>query len=230
MAHPINELSENREMYLVRLAGLLEDGQASLVPLHLLADELAIMPASVNEMVRKLDEEGLVRYVPYKGVELLAEGARVAQSVLRRHRLWEVFFVEKLKLDPDEADELACRLEHITPLDVAERLSEYLGRPNRSPLGREIPPSDAVEQPRPGMRLNEASVDEALEVVRLACTGQDRSFLHEQGIQQGARVRLEGVGRHKELLLESEKGLVCVSAELGATIFVERVPEAEATR
>jgi DtxR family Mn-dependent transcriptional regulator len=93
-------LSESMEMYLVTIARLRTDGEP--VPLSLLADTLCISPVSVNEMCRKLQNQGLVLYRPYKGVSLTDEGEQRACYILRCHRLWEVFLAEAVQVTGDD--------------------------------------------------------------------------------------------------------------------------------
>ena len=114
------ELSDSMQMYLVTIARLRDNGNP--VPLSLLADTLSISPVSVNEMCRKLQDQGLVVYQPYRGALLTDVGDERACHILRRHRLWEVFLVDKLGFDYDEAHNVACQLEHATPDAVADRL------------------------------------------------------------------------------------------------------------
>nr|NIW41516.1 metal-dependent transcriptional regulator [candidate division Zixibacteria bacterium] len=71
-----------------------------------LASALSVQPVSVNQMIRKMDEEGLVNYHPYKGVEFKPEGRQLVLRILRYRRLWEVFLVTHLKMPLDEADKL----------------------------------------------------------------------------------------------------------------------------
>ena len=89
-------LSESMEMYLVTIARLRVDSQP--VPLSQLAEMLSISPVSVNEMCRKLQDQGFAVYQPYKGVSLTPEGEQRTFYILRRHRLWEVFLVQKSRL------------------------------------------------------------------------------------------------------------------------------------
>lgn len=117
-------MSESIEMYLLRVALLQEANEP--VPVPQLAQELSISPVSAHEMCRKLTEKGLVQYEPYKGVTLTTEGDVLAQRVLRCRRLWETFFVEKLGIEPAQADEMACRFEHVTPDALAEQLAAFL--------------------------------------------------------------------------------------------------------
>ena len=123
MAHP--NMSEAEEMYMITLAKLAERGVQSPVPLTLLAEELAVLPVSANQMVHKLEQEGILDYVPYKGVAMRPEGRRLANRTLRRRRLWELFLVDRLGLPFAEADALACRMEHITSAEVTERLAVH---------------------------------------------------------------------------------------------------------
>ncbi len=124
--HNLDEaaMSESIEMYLLRVAMLQDNGQP--VPVPQLAHELAISPVSAHEMCRKLTDRGLVQYEPYKGVTLTTQGDALAQRVLRSRELWKTFFVDKLNLAPVEADEIACRFEHVTPEEVADRLAMFL--------------------------------------------------------------------------------------------------------
>ena len=126
-------LSESEEMYLAAIARIQESKGTGPAPLSQLASSMEVLPVSANQMVRKLEEEGLVRYTPYKGVELTSAGAQAAQRILRHRRLWEIFLVELLHYTPEESDPLACRLEHILPTEAAERLAVFLG-------GRSEPP------------------------------------------------------------------------------------------
>ncbi len=132
--------SEHVENYLKNIYKLQEkEGKATTSSL---SEKLQISAASVSEMIRKLAEEGSVRYTPYKGVELTDEGRKRALRIVRRHRLWELFLVEVLKYDWDEIDEEAERLEHITSEKLEERLDRALGYPQRDPHGDVIPSAD----------------------------------------------------------------------------------------
>ena len=122
----VGATSESEEMYLITIAMAVEDGQQAPIPVPQLADALAVSRVSANEMVKKLDARGLIEYVPYKGAVLRPEGELIAKRILRRRRLWSVFLAEQLGLTPQAADAVACEFEHVTPADVAQRLSEFL--------------------------------------------------------------------------------------------------------
>ena len=119
-------LSESEEMYLVTIAKLIENGKPSPISISVLAHEMDILPVSANQMIRKLAEQGLVNYMPYRGVELNDSGKQKATQIIRYRRLWEVFLVKNLDVSVREAEELACRLEHITPASISDSLSSFL--------------------------------------------------------------------------------------------------------
>ena len=95
--------------------------------------------ASVTDMLRKLSEKQLVNYQKYQGVRLTALGEKVALNVIRKHRLWEVFLVEKLKFNWDEVHEIAEQLEHIDSEELVHKLDDFLGCPKFDPHGDPIP-------------------------------------------------------------------------------------------
>ena len=138
---PGDGTTPSEEMYLVTIAVAEEDGSGGPLPLAAVAHSLSISPVSANQMVHRLAERGLVDYHPYRGAVLTAAGRSAARRVLRGRRLWATFLVDRLGFGPAEADALACRLEHVTPPEVADRLSGFLGEPAVGPLGRDIPPA-----------------------------------------------------------------------------------------
>jgi DtxR family transcriptional regulator, Mn-dependent transcriptional regulator len=99
-------------------------------------------PASVTDMLKKLADKDLIQYQKYKGVTLSPSGSKVAIQLIRKHRLWEVFLVEKLKFSWEEVHEIAEQLEHIQSDDLVLRLEKYLEFPKFDPHGDPIPNMD----------------------------------------------------------------------------------------
>lgn len=192
-------LSESMQMYLVTIARLRTDGQP--VPLSRLAEALSISPVSVNEMCRKLQDQGLVIYRPYKGATLTDDGERRAFHILRRHRLWEVFLVDRLGFDYDQAHEIACQLEHATPEALADRLDVFLEHPAVNPEGEPIPNGGASDVVRILRRLTALAAGEEGHVVQRDVSDGARTFLDEQGIRPGATLQLVAVGADSVLVL-----------------------------
>jgi DtxR family transcriptional regulator, Mn-dependent transcriptional regulator len=114
------------------------------VSTNALAERLAVTPASASGMVRKLDELGLVEHVPYKGVRLTDEGARLALEMLRHHRLLELYLAEALGVPWDRVHDEAEVLEHVLSEDLEALIAAKLGNPTRDPHGDPIPSADLV--------------------------------------------------------------------------------------
>lgn len=212
-------LTESSQMYLLEIARL-RDGDEP-VPLSRLAEELSVSPVSVNEMCRKLQEQGLVIYRPYKGASLTPEGERQAHRVLQKHRLWEVFLVEKLGYAYEEAHEAACQLEHGTSDPLAQRLDEFLDRPSANPLGQPIPRPDDEIPLRKTLPLTEMSVGGKGHVVQyeddssLPC-----DFLRERGLRPGSCFKVL-ITTRDSMLIETPKGQVSLARNLAKAISVE---------
>ena len=216
--------SESEQMYIVTTARLVEDGIEEPVPLSALAQELSILPVSVNQMARKLEEAGLASYQPYKGLQLTERGWGLARRILRNRRLWEVFLVERLHLPMDEAESMACRLEHVTTGEVAERLSEHLGNPRLSPRGKSIPAFESSTVKINWFPLTALKVNQRARVVQIEANGGVRSFLSGEGISSGIIISLLAAGSAGDILVEASERLVHLSSRVAAAILVK--PEA----
>jgi len=211
--------SESEEMYLIHVAMAGEEGVEGPVGLSRLAEMLSVSPVSANQMVRKLAGRGLVQYLPYKGVELTAPGREIADQVLRGRRLWALFLAEQLGLSPARADAIACDLEHITPPDLADRLSHLLGDPTRGPQGQPIPDPG---RPTPGrsMVLSELPVGGAGTVTRVEGTSAANSFLAGEGLVPGAEVKLVARGRGGDCLVRVDSTDVHLAGQLTGSVMV----------
>lgn len=109
-----------------------------------LAKVLEVHSASVTDMLKKMDSKKLIIYEKSKGFKLTEKGKQIAISIIRKHRLWEVFLVEKLKFGWDEVHEIAEQLEHIQSEALIDRLDAYLGHPKADPHGDPIPNANGV--------------------------------------------------------------------------------------
>ena len=114
-------------------------GENTTVSTNAVAEQMETKPSSVTDMVKKLSDKGLVNYKRYKGVSLTDYGQKTALSIVRKHRLWEVFLVEKLDFSWDEVHEVAEQLEHIKSEKLVDRLDKHLGFPQVDPHGDPIP-------------------------------------------------------------------------------------------
>ncbi|MCA4900836.1 MAG: metal-dependent transcriptional regulator [Bacteroidota bacterium] len=131
-------LSLTEENYLKSIYHLSKAGAES-VTTNALAEDLNTKAASVTDMIKKLAAKDFISYEKYYGVNITAKGKAVALSVIRKHRLWETFLVQKLDFAWDEVHEVAEQLEHIQSKRLIEKLDEFLGYPKVDPHGDPIP-------------------------------------------------------------------------------------------
>jgi DtxR family transcriptional regulator, Mn-dependent transcriptional regulator len=156
------------------------------VSTNALADRLDVTPASASGMVRKLDELGLVRHVPYKGVQLTRAGARVALEVLRHHRLLETYLAENLGVPWDRVHDEAEVLEHVLSEELEALIAAKLGNPTHDPHGDPIPSADLVIEEEPTNSLAAAEPGATGVFVRISDSDpQMLRYLAERGIAPG---------------------------------------------
>lgn len=140
--------SASREDYLKAIY-VLEDESQGPVSTNALSERVQAKPASVSGMLKQLAEGGWVDHTAYRGVSLTAAGRGIAVDVIRRHRLWEVFLVDRLGFGWDEVHNLAEQLEHVEHAELMNRLDAFLGHPAFDPHGDPIPRADGtVVDPR----------------------------------------------------------------------------------
>ncbi len=120
----------------------LERKYPSGVSTNALAEQMETKASSVTDMIRKLSDKDLVNYKKYQGVKLSKSGKHTAISVIRKHRLWEVFLVEKLGFNWDEVHDVAEQLEHIHSEKLIQELDRFLEYPTRDPHGDPIPDAE----------------------------------------------------------------------------------------
>jgi DtxR family Mn-dependent transcriptional regulator len=128
---------------------------SSTVQTNAIAEKMNTRAASVTDMLKKLADKKLIDYIRYQGVSLTEAGKNAAVKVVRKHRLWEVFLVEKLKFGWDEVHDIAEELEHINSPVLVERLDAFLDFPKRDPHGDPIPDKNGIFEPSLNIHLNE---------------------------------------------------------------------------
>ncbi|MCX6134968.1 MAG: metal-dependent transcriptional regulator [Ignavibacteriales bacterium] len=213
--------SENVEDYLKSIYKLQEGG--GRVSTSSLSEWLGVSAPSVTEMIKKLADEGILTYAPYKGVELTAEGRKSALKILRRHRLWELFLVEVLKYPWHEIHEEADRLEHLTSERLERRLDEALGHPRKDPHGDVIPAIDGSIEQIEYRSLSQVESGETVTVARVNdADSQALQYASRLGISLNKKVRVkEHIGFDGSIRVEIGRKEQFVSAKLAENIFVE---------
>lgn len=135
------KLTQSEENYLKAIFTLSQEGKGP-ISTNDLAEKMTTKASSVTDMLKKLGEKNLLEYQKYQGCQLTALGSSCALAIIRKHRLWETFLVDKLHFGWEEVHEIAEQLEHIQSAELTNRLDEFLGFPKVDPHGEPIPGKD----------------------------------------------------------------------------------------
>ena len=215
-------LSFAEENYLKAIYHLSEHGTAT-VSTNAIAEVLNTKAASVSDMLKKLSQKQVIDYQRYQGVRITESGKKGALMVIRKHRLWEVFLVEKLKFNWDEVHDVAEQLEHIKSPLLIKRLDEFLGFPKVDPHGDPIPDENGEIVTKPRMPLAEMAQGARGQMV--AVDDSSTVFLQyvdKVGLYIGAKLevleRVEFDGS-LELRLDDSRQLF-VSQQVAQNIFI----------
>ena len=159
------------------------------VSTNAIAETLRTSPAAVTDMLQRLHEKGLVVYQKYQGVSISKKGKTYALQVIRKHLLWEVFLVEKLKFGWEEVHEVAEQLEHIQSPLLIQRLDDFLGNPAYSPHGSPIPNTFGLSTHKAGVTLTNVEAGKSGIIVAVKdSTPQFLQYLSKRGIYLRAKI------------------------------------------
>lgn len=193
------------------------------VQTNAIAEKMQTKAASVTDMIKKLADKQLVDYKKYQGVQLTASGKSAAVNIVRKHRLWEVFLVEKLNFKWDEVHDIAEELEHIQSPDLVERLDEFLGFPKSDPHGDPIPDKSGRFAPVPFIKLNKLKATE--QGLIMGVSEHSSAFLkhlEKSGLTLGKMIKIIEINDFDgsvELSLEQKK--ISVSREVAKHILIK---------
>jgi DtxR family Mn-dependent transcriptional regulator len=191
-----------------------------------IAKNLGISSAAATDMARNLANKKLIKYVKYQGMELTDAGKLLALGVVRKHRLWETFLHEILKLDLHEIHREAEMLEHQTSDFLADRICEYLGNPSFDPHGDPIPGTnnDYLEKEN-SLTLNQVTKGEVYQIIRL--NGSEKAFFDfciENDLNLDSVVRV--TKQYPELnMIEIEKNnaKILLNFDFSSKIYVKKM-------
>jgi DtxR family Mn-dependent transcriptional regulator len=200
----------------------LSQKSSGAVQTNSIAENIGTKPASVTDMLKKLADKKLIDYVKYQGVSLTKIGQLTAIGIVRKHRLWEVFLVDKLKLKWDEVHEIAEELEHINSDLLVERLDEFLGRPTTDPHGDSIPDKDGNFHTVNLIKLNELNAGNTGMIVGVSeHSSAYLKHLEKLGLTLGKEIQVVEVVEYDgsvELILENKK--VNISRDIAKHILI----------
>ncbi|MDP5093560.1 MAG: metal-dependent transcriptional regulator [Polaribacter sp.] len=215
--------SQSEENYLKAIFHL-TTAEKKGISTNAIAEKLATKPSSVTDMIRKLSDKKVVSYKKYYGVALTNSGRKIAANIVRKHRLWEVFLVEKLQFSWDEVHDVAEQLEHIQSPKLIQQLDHFLGFPTQDPHGDPIPDQNGnlktIEK-----RLLSSLVKNEVGV----CIGVDDSsseflqFLDKRGITLGKQIKvLEKEAFDDSLIIEINQQKMTISKKIANNLYIQK--------
>lgn len=201
----------------------LERKLKSEVSTNALAERMQTRASSVTDMMQKLADKKMLVYKKYKGVQLTEKGKKAAAYVVRKHRLWEVFLVDKLKFHWDEVHEIAEQMEHINSVELIKRLDAFLGHPDFDPHGDPIPDKDGNIK-----KAEKRLLSELIKNQIGICVGVKESspeylqYLDKKKISIGTKINVLG----KEffdgsMMIQVERDQFFVSKQIAENLYVQ---------
>jgi len=212
------------ENYIKAIYHLSSNGTEN-VNTNAIAEAMSTKASSATDMIKKLSEKNYADYKKYQGVTLTEKGKRVAVNIIRKHRLWEVFLVEKLNFTWDEVHEVAEHLEHIKSDKLIDELDAFLEHPTHDPHGDPIPDKDGNFQHIDKIVLAKANIG-----VAYKCVGVDDTstaflqYLDSNGIALGTMITVI----HKEpydnsVKIQLKDTEIVVSQSVAKNLYLKKV-------
>ena len=195
------------------------------VSTNAIAEMMETKASSVTDMLKKLADKDLVNYIKYQGVSLTNKGKLTAKMIVRKHRLWEVFLVEKLNFPWDEVHDIAEQLEHIKSEQLINKLDDFLGNPTEDPHGDPIPNAKGQIIPIEKQLLSELSENQTGICVGVKDSSSEfLKYLDKQGIALGSRIEIiekETFDSSLKINLDSKE--LTISNKIAGNLFVKLV-------
>jgi DtxR family Mn-dependent transcriptional regulator len=169
----------------------LSTGNNSVVSTNQITEITNTKAASVTDMLKKLAEKKLINYIKYQGVTLTEAGKNAAVNIVRKHRLWEVFLVEKLGFKWDEVHDIAEELEHINSESLINRLDDFLGNPAADPHGDPIPDRSGTIHQKKLVRISDMHQDQNGTISGVSeHSSVFLKLLEKMGLTLGTKIRI----------------------------------------
>lgn len=214
-------LSLAEENYLKAIYHLSEGGSKAVLT-NEIAEAMKTKAASVTDMIKKLSSKRFILYEKYYGVKVTKQGKGEALMLIRKHRLWETFLVQKLGFSWDEVHEIAEQLEHIQSPLLIQRLDEFLEFPLADPHGEPIPDKDGKVMVRSQRSLNELTP--GYTGIILAVKDADSGllkYLEKIGAIPGTKIRLVSKEAYDESVeIDIEGKRISISRVVSENILV----------
>lgn len=189
-----------------------------------LANYMKVKSASITDMMQKMEDMELVDYKKYQGVILTNKGTKIAIDLVRKHRLWEVFLVEKLQFNWSEVHIVAEQLEHIHSEKLIDQLAQFLGNPKWDPHGDPIPDKSGAMATREQVPLSELHKNENAIILGVSLDDEQfLRFLEETGLTIGKKIMvIAAFGFDESLQILIHNKPVNISKKVAQHILVRR--------
>jgi DtxR family transcriptional regulator, Mn-dependent transcriptional regulator len=215
--------SFTEENYLKAIYHLSEQKSDESVSTNELAEVTQTRAASVTDMLKKLADKNYINYKKYQGVKLTEKGNQLALKIIRKHRLWEVFLVDKLGFKWDEIHDLAEELEHINSMELTSKLDKFLGYPKFDPHGDPIPDEAGNLPENKTFKLSEIEKKKPLLIMGVSeDSSQFLRHLDKLGLKLGLKIMVNEISEFDqsvEIAIE-DKREIRLSAEVAKNILV----------
>ncbi|MGQ0829049.1 MAG: metal-dependent transcriptional regulator [Bacteroidota bacterium] len=213
--------SFTEENYLKAIYKLVEQ-TGDVVTTNAIAEKINTKAASVTDMLKKLADKKLINYQKYQGVSLSKKGEKVALTIIRKHRLWEMFLVEHLDFKWDEVHDIAEQLEHINSDKLVERIDKFLNYPKVDPHGDPIPDMNGKLQIQKSYPLSKYKKNDVCTVTGVV----DHSpaflqYLDRSGITLGNEIKIKDIVEFdRSLQITINKQTLFISNDVAKNILV----------
>ncbi|MDO9276105.1 MAG: metal-dependent transcriptional regulator [Lutibacter sp.] len=217
-------LSQTEENYLKAIYSLAY-ANPNNISTTLISEMLKTKASSVTDMIKKLADKDLIHYKKYQGVSLTEIGRKIAVEIVRKHRLWEVFLVNKLNYSWDEVHELAEQLEHIKSDTLTDKLEAFLEFPRHDPHGDPIPDKNGNIEHHKNLMLSSAETENSCVVIGIKDSSDSfLKFLDKLHIQLGSTLKvISKEPFDNSMLVETETSLISISNQISKNLFVKKI-------
>ncbi|MHC5202051.1 metal-dependent transcriptional regulator [Myroides sp. LJL119] len=215
-------LTYSEENYLKTIFHLSQGTQQG-ISTNAIASRIETKASSVTDMIKKLNDKKLVSYQKYQGVTLTEQGLLAAKMIVRKHRLWEVFLVDKLGFAWDEVHDVAEELEHIKSEKLIDKLDSFLDFPTHDPHGDPIPNAQGKITPTEKKLLSDITLNQKVVCVGVKDSSSDfLQYLDKQKIALGTSLEILDIEPFdNSYTIRINKGTLTISKKTASNLYVK---------
>ena len=196
----------------------------SEVSTNAIAEKMETKASSVTDMLKKLADKDLIHYKKYQGVSLTEKGQLSAKMIVRKHRLWEVFLVEKLDFSWDEVHDIAEQLEHIKSDKLINKLDDFLGNPTEDPHGDSIPDANGKIIKKEKLLLSDLKENQCGICIGVKDSSTEfLKYLDKQAIALGSKIEfLSKEAFDLSLRIKVDEKEITISNKIANNLYVKK--------